>query len=659
MKYLLTFFLLLGTFVSYAQNETIDSLQQALKNYNAQKLEQRKSLLPDERDTTSINILNELSRQFWQISDFAAARKDADEALSIAQQLGYKKGVAFSYHNIGTIHALQGNYPEALHNLFIALNIRKEIGDKKGIEASYGNIANVYSLQGNYSESLKINMASLKISEEIGDKYDIAFNINNIGIIYKEQGNYPEALKYTFNALNIFKEIGEVYGIESCYGNIGLIYQMQGKYQEALKYFFAAIELNKQSGHKQNLSICYNNVGATYSLQNKYTEALKYYFDDLKIVEEIGDKNGIAESYNGIGVTKLRMGMPGEAKDWLLKGLQVEKEIKAIPNLKESYAGLAQADSALGNFKDAYENYKLFIFYRDSLINEEVTKKTLQAKMQYEFDKKEVETKAVTDAELKKQKVLRNGFVGGFAIVLLFAGVFFRQRNKTEKEKQRAEEEKKRSEELLLNILPGEVAEEIKTSGTAKAKAFTMVTVMFTDFKDFTTMSEKISAELLVDEIHACFSAFDHILDKYNIEKIKTIGDAYLCASGLPVSTHTHAIDMLNAAIEIRDYMLQRKKEKEAKGEIPFELRIGIHTGPVVAGVVGVKKYAYDIWGDTVNIAARMEQNSEAGKINISGATYELVKDKPVGQADKFRYAYRGKIKAKNKGEIDMYFVET
>lgn len=251
---------------------------------------------------------------------------------------------------------------------------------------------------------------------------------------------------------------------------------------------------------------------------------------------------------------------------------------------------------------------------------------------------------AVTEKELQRQKLVRNGLAGGFAVVLLFAILFLSQRNKIRKEK-------KRSDELLLNILPSEVASEIKLSGRSKPKTFSMVTVMFTDFKDFTDVSQKISAELLVAELDYCFSAFDKMLQKYKIEKIKTVGDAYLCASGLPVSSHTHATDMLNVAIEIRNFMIERKKEKEAKGEIPFELRIGIHTGPVVAGIVGVKKYAYDIWGDTVNLAARMEENSEAGKVNISGNTYELVKAQ-------FKCEYRGKIMAKTKGEIDMYFAE-
>lgn len=211
--------------------------------------------------------------------------------------------------------------------------------------------------------------------------------------------------------------------------------------------------------------------------------------------------------------------------------------------------------------------------------------------------------------------------------------------------------EKQKSDDLLLNILPAETANELKAHGKALAKSFDVVTVMFTDFKDFTTVSENVSAQELVEEINTCFSAFDLILQKHGVEKIKTIGDAYLCVTGLPVSKPTHAEDMLNAAFEIRDYMEKRKGEQTAKGSFSFQIRLGIHTGSIVAGIVGLKKYAYDIWGDTVNFAARMEQNSEAGKINISGTTYELIKDK-------YSCTYRGKIPAKNKGELDMYFAE-
>ncbi len=209
------------------------------------------------------------------------------------------------------------------------------------------------------------------------------------------------------------------------------------------------------------------------------------------------------------------------------------------------------------------------------------------------------------------------------------------------------QQEKKRSDSLLLDILPAEVAEELKVKGYSDAKQFDEVTVLFTDFKGFTTHAENLSAHDLVKEINECFSAFDHILEKHNIEKIKTVGDAYLAASGLPVLNPNHAKDTVNAAIEIRDFMLKRRKQNPDS----FEVRIGIHSGHVVAGIVGVKKFAYDIWGDTVNTAARMEQNSEGGKINISQTTYELVNDK-------FACEYRGEIEAKNKGKLRMYYVE-
>jgi class 3 adenylate cyclase len=210
--------------------------------------------------------------------------------------------------------------------------------------------------------------------------------------------------------------------------------------------------------------------------------------------------------------------------------------------------------------------------------------------------------------------------------------------------------EKKKSDDLLLNILPSEVADELKEKGSAAAKHFDEVTVLFTDFKNFTNVSERLSAQELVNEINFCYSEFDKIISAHGIEKIKTIGDAYMCAGGLPVPNKTNAEDILKAAMEILDFMLKEQEKRKAIGKSFFEIRIGIHTGPVVAGIVGIKKFAYDIWGDTVNIASRMESSGEAGKVNISGSTYELVKSK-------FKCIHRGKIQAKNKGEIDMYFV--
>lgn len=207
------------------------------------------------------------------------------------------------------------------------------------------------------------------------------------------------------------------------------------------------------------------------------------------------------------------------------------------------------------------------------------------------------------------------------------------------------------SESLLLNILPKEIAEELKSKGKAEAKHFDEVTVMFTDFKNFTQIAEKLTPVELVSEIDTIFKAFDNIISEHNIEKIKTIGDSYMCVGGLPVPNSTHASDVVTAALKIRQYIDQQIQKRTAEGKDPFEIRIGIHTGPVVAGIVGKSKFAYDIWGDTVNLASRMESSGEPGRLNISGTTYEKVKDR-------FYCTHRGKIKAKNKGEVDMYFVE-
>ena len=231
-----------------------------------------------------------------------------------------------------------------------------------------------------------------------------------------------------------------------------------------------------------------------------------------------------------------------------------------------------------------------------------------------------------------------------------------RQRDELDKEvHERTAElrhEKERSDELLLNILPEEVAEELKDTGAAAAKHFESATILFTDFKGFTQASENMSPQELVEELNTCFKAFDGIITTRGIEKIKTIGDAYMCAGGLPDPSTSSPADVVQAALEMQAFMIARKKDRDALGEPAFEMRVGIHTGPVVAGIVGVKKFAYDIWGDTVNTASRMESSGEVGQVNISESTYAL-----VNSEQGLTFTPRGKVQAKGKGEMEMYFV--
>lgn len=294
------------------------------------------------------------------------------------------------------------------------------------------------------------------------------------------------------------------------------------------------------------------------------------------------------------------------------------------------------------------------------LMTSEMQKKRIAERLQFQEDsvkilKKEQE---VQDLQLQAQKAKINLYIIVAAIslsLLSIIGVLFMARHKTlrelEEKNRLVNEEKRRSDELLLNILPEEVMHELKAHGKTTAKNYSKATVLFADIRDFTSISEKLSPSDLVEGLDAYFERFDKVIEKYDIEKIKTIGDAYVCAGGVPTKSEGNPHLVVQAALDFAYEIEKLKRERTAQGKIPFEFRIGIHTGQLVAGVIGIRKFAYDIWGDTVNMAARMQQAGEIGKINISGGTYELVKDK-------FACVYRGKVEAKNKGEVDMYFVQ-
>ena len=217
-------------------------------------------------------------------------------------------------------------------------------------------------------------------------------------------------------------------------------------------------------------------------------------------------------------------------------------------------------------------------------------------------------------------------------------------------EKDVLKKEHELSEEILNNILPAETAEELKKYGQANTRRYESATVLFCDFKGFTKISEQLSPEELVMNLGNIFENFDRIIEKRQLEKIKTVGDCYICAGGLKIQDMNQAVEVVYAALEMIAFLEEFNRQQSTNSQPLFEGRIGINTGPVVAGIVGLKKYAYDIWGDTVNIAARMEQASHIGKINISGSTFDLVKHE-------FVCDHRGKIAAKGKGAVDMYFI--
>ena len=305
--------------------------------------------------------------------------------------------------------------------------------------------------------------------------------------------------------------------------------------------------------------------------------------------------------------------------------------------------------------------------------------KTIQRfQMEFETEKKQAQINLLTmDKELQQinlqqQRYKIYGLTAG--TFFLFATLFFllknirlktrintelsvrnreinRQKEEIAAQRDDIERQKGEIEGLILNILPDEVAQELRKTGVATPQYYDNVSVLFTDFREFTSIAEGLSAQELVAELNECFIAFDDIIERFGLEKIKTIGDAYMCAAGIPTPSEDHAIKAVSAALAIQQYISENNRRRKERGAVLWELRIGIHSGPIVAGVVGRKKFAYDIWGNTVNVAARLETSGEVDRVNISAATYHLVKHS-------FKCKYRGKIQAKNMGEVEMYFVE-
>ena len=447
MKKLLSLILLLFSLQNYSFSQDqhiIDSLETQLKNHFTKKKES-KIKSPSLYDSTAAYILIELSSAYWY-SNPDKAQGYVEQCLTVSEQIGFKKGIGRAYYGMGIILNVNGDNLASLVYYEKALKIGEEVGDTNNIANSYHNIGMVYANQGNYPEALKNFFTSLKIYEETGNKRGLASAYNNIGNVYYYQRNYPEALKNNFASLKIREEIGDKRGSAVSYSSIGMVYYDQCNYPEALKNYYASLKIYEETGNRMNIAIANENIGLVYADQGNYPEALKNHFTSLKIMEEIGSKNHIAGSCKNIGLAKIKSHAAKEGKEWLLKGLLIAKEIEAIGTMRDSYEGLAEADSALGNFKGAYENHKLFMLYQDSIENTENTEKIVALQMNYDFSKKQDSLNAVqakkdivAQKELIKQKLLRNRFIGGTVIFLLLAGaviIFFIERMQRNKKKQ-------------------------------------------------------------------------------------------------------------------------------------------------------------------------------------------------------------------------------
>ncbi|MFT7150878.1 MAG: adenylate cyclase [Nonlabens sp.] len=573
----------------------IESLKNAYLTRNLSVLEQ-------------MSLLRDLTVEY---QDPAIILLYSDKLLALAKSQNSLKYILVALQLKGNALSSQGYLSEALEVFMEGVDLAEVNERNEASGGFYVSIAGVYSVMDNRSNTILYYKKAIETLKDVDDKTNYAGALENLGDEYSLNMGQPDsALVYFEKSGKLWEQLENKLGLAYNMGNKGLAYAQLQRPAEAESNIVQAISMLVELGDYYAISVYLTYMSDIFFEKGDFESALTYANSSLTLAKKYGLKDQIADAY-----------------------------------LK-----LSELNEFEGRLQPSLDSYKNYIAYRDSV--KSISEAQAIAEIIRERD--EAQNQKERNLALQEKRSQQNIIIGiGIALFLigLLAFGLFRRNRFISRTKRMIEIERNRSDELLLNILPEQTAIELKNSGRVEAKKHEEVSVLFSDFKGYTNYAEDLSPEMLVKSISFYFSEFDNITEKYGLEKIKTIGDAYMCAGGLPYPDSDHAKNTVLAAQEMIAFVASVKKDL-TKEYANFDIRIGISSGPVVAGVVGSKKFAYDIWGDTVNVASRMESMSEVGKINISELTYELVKSD-------FECEDRGEFDIKNRGKLNMYFVNS
>lgn len=583
--------------------------------------------------------------------------------LTFAERSKDLKAQYEAYTTLAVGSSMRSDYTGSLGYLQQGLALAKRMGDRKREANAYSNMSNVYRNLGDLPVALEQLQRSLRIDTELGNREGLAGTYNNIGNIHTELEQLPEALANYERSAALAEELDNKKGRAQALLNLGNTHMQMGALDTARSEFLRGAELYKELGRNLELGMAFNNLGRVNGLMHR-TRVAHAYLDSAEVLlTDLGSMRQVVRTQVNRGDLFLLEGDPASAARACATGNEIAKSNALLLQRKECLQCLEASYSQLADFRKAYSAQKEYMVVNDSLLNLNNGKEVTRMEVTRSFEERMLadsldnvrarfNDQLEYQARLGKEREHRNIILFSALGVLLLAGGLWNRLRYTRRSRAEIQLEKERSDDLLHNILPVDVATELKNTGAAVAKQVDDVTILFTDFKGFTEIAETLSPKELVAEIDACFRAFDAIMERYQVEKIKTIGDAYMAAGGVPQFRKGSALAVVKAALEMQSFMVDRKAQRTAAGEPAFDMRVGVHTGPVVAGIVGSKKFQYDIWGDAVNIASRMESSGEIGRVNISSTTYQLVASDP-----ELEFTARGRVQAKGKGDLVMYFV--
>lgn len=617
--------LLQGRTSASAQTREIDSFRLALRQ-------------PAQHDTVRIQTLLQLARRLYS-QNAVEMERTAREALSIAERSGFQRGIADGLLQIGRSLHVRSRYTESMDYIMQARQISEEIRDTSGIASALHSAANTYLDQANYDEALRCYLQALAMREKLNDRRGMSNTLNNLGILYKQQGKVEQALLYYKQALAINEQDQNAGGTASALNNIGLLYQLQKRYTEAKSFLKRSLAIEEKIGRKQGIALSINNLGVLYGLEGKHDSAMLYLRRALAMKRTNNEQQSIAQTLNEISLVEQMKRDYASAIVSASEALTIAQKINTKADIKRAAEHLAASYKAQNDFQSALRYQELAAQYRDSVFSEEKERQMSQLETKYQVSKKQTENEALRrDNDSQKRFIT---LVVAVCIIALAFLVFFIYSNQQKKrinaelkQQQRLLEEQaieieiantslqeanEQSERLLLNIFPTAIAERLRAGETKIAERFENVSVLFADISGFTPLAQQLEPVALVAVLDEIFSAFDAIAERFGLEKIKTIGDSYMLVAGVPRPRPDHAEAIAMAALAIQS-KITLKSDVLRQMNTKLQMRVGVHTGEVVAGVIGTKKFAYDLWGDTVNIAHRMESHGVGGKIHVSEA---------------------------------------
>ncbi len=603
------------------------------------------------------------------LDDYPRALEDYSRALAIDEELGNKSGVAIVTGNIGLVYSKLGDLPRALEYMSRALAIDEELGNKSGVAIVTGSIGLVYRNLGDLPRALEYMSRALVAHEELGEKSRIANVTGNIGTVYNDLSDYPKALEYYGKALALNEELGVKSGIAGNTFNIGCIYSMLDDYPLALEYMNCALAAFEELGEKSNTARVMGRIGLVHYYLLDYPRALEYYGRALAIHEELGNKRGVATHTYNIGDTYKNLSDYPRALEYMSRALAVDEELgnKSGIALKTGNIGMLYAEEEFEGYNSVQaEEYLLKAIAMCEELGTKWTKYKFHKELSDLYKRQERwkefathyekyhELKDEVQSEEAKKKAEQLDY----------------ERKTAEREKQLAVERAEAAtvKRILHNTLPPIIADRLINNETFIADSYPNVSVLFMDLVNFTRIAAIIPPRHLIYVLNTIFSNADAVMEKHGLEKIKTIGDAYMAVAGAPVHQDDHAQRAALAALDVMEAMnnlsvtipeeLGETSWTEHVGEI--QVRIGLHCGEAIGGVIGDKKFSFDLWGDAVNTAARMESHGEAGKIHCSEEFKNALVETQhaVSLSNNVQFISRGEMEIKGKGIMRTYFLE-